>query len=63
MQNINCYLNYCHYFLIELTILRIGSAEIASKELNRNFIGIEIDKDYYNIAQERINNTKYNEVI
>ncbi|RGF39380.1 DNA methylase [Ruminococcus sp. AF42-10] len=43
--------------------MRIGSAEIASKELNRNFIGIEIDKDYYNIAQERINNTKYNEVI
>lgn len=28
-----------------------------------NIIDMEIGKDYYNIAQERINNTKYNEVI
>lgn len=41
----------------------IGSTGIACKELDRQFIGIEIDKDYYNIAKERINNTKYNEVI
>lgn len=32
----------------------VGSAGIASKKLNRNFIGIEIDSHYYNIAKERI---------
>lgn len=32
----------------------IGSAGIACKELDRQFIGIEIDQQYYNIAQERI---------
>jgi site-specific DNA-methyltransferase (adenine-specific) len=32
----------------------IGSTGIACKELNRQFIGIEIDQQYYNIAQERI---------
>ena len=31
-----------------------GSTGIASKELNRNFIGIEIDEKYFNIAKERI---------
>ena len=35
-----------------------GSTGIASKELNRNFIGIEIDEKYYKIACERINNTQ-----
>lgn len=33
-----------------------GSTGVACKELNRNFIGIEKDKHYFNIAQERINN-------
>ena len=32
-----------------------GSCGVAAKELNRNFIGIEIDKKYFDIAQERIN--------
>ena len=32
----------------------IGSAGIASKELDRNFIGIEIDSKYYDIAMQRI---------
>lgn len=32
----------------------IGSTGIACKELDRQFIGIEIDQQYYNIAQERI---------
>ena len=36
----------------------IGSTGIASKELNRNFIGIELDEKYYKIACERINNTQ-----
>ena len=34
----------------------IGSSGIASKELNRNFIGIEIDEKYFNIAKERMGN-------
>ena len=35
-----------------------GSAGVAAKNLNRNFIGIELDEGYFNIAKERINNTK-----
>lgn len=33
-----------------------GSCGVACKNLNRNFIGIELDKDYFNIAKERIEN-------
>ena len=32
----------------------IGSCGIACKKLNRNFIGIELDEKYFNIAKERI---------
>ena len=32
----------------------IGTTGIACKELNRNFIGIELDEKYFNIAKERI---------
>lgn len=32
-----------------------GSTGIACKNLNRNFIGIELDKDYFKIAENRIN--------
>lgn len=35
-----------------------GSTGVACLQTNRNFIGIELDQDYYNIAQERINETK-----
>lgn len=35
-----------------------GATGIASKELNRDFIGIEIDEKYFKIAEERINETK-----
>jgi len=35
-----------------------GSTGVACQNLNRNFIGIELDENYYNIAQERINETK-----
>jgi site-specific DNA-methyltransferase (adenine-specific) len=31
-----------------------GTTGIACKNLNRNFIGIELDVDYFNIAKERI---------
>ena len=31
-----------------------GSTGVACKELNRDFIGIELDEKYFNIAKERI---------
>ena len=31
-----------------------GSTGVAAKKLNRNFIGIELDKGYFNIAKKRI---------
>lgn len=33
-----------------------GSAGVAAKNLNRDFIGIELDKDYFEIAKNRIEN-------
>ena len=33
-----------------------GTTGVACRNLKRNFIGIEIDKDYFNIANNRINN-------
>ena len=33
----------------------IGATGIACKELNRDFIGCEIDKTYFDIAKKRIN--------
>ena len=35
-----------------------GSTGVACVSTNRNFIGIELDKDYFNIAKERIENAK-----
>ena len=32
-----------------------GTTGVACKNLNRNFIGIELDSEYFKIAQERIN--------
>jgi site-specific DNA-methyltransferase (adenine-specific) len=32
----------------------VGSSGVACKELNRNFIGIEIDAEYFGIAKKRI---------
>jgi len=36
-----------------------GSTGVAAKNLNRKFIGIELDTDYFNIAKERIKNIYY----
>lgn len=33
-----------------------GSTGVACKNLNRNFIGIELDEEYFKIAEERIKN-------
>ena len=35
-----------------------GSTGVACKNLNRNFIGIELDETYFNIAKERIEENK-----
>ena len=35
-----------------------GSTGVAAKNLNRNFIGIEQDEKYFNIATERIKETE-----
>lgn len=34
-----------------------GTTGVACVNTNRNFIGIEIDKDYFKVAQQRINST------
>ena len=34
-----------------------GTSGIVAKKLGRDFIGVELDEDYYNIAKERIENT------
>jgi len=36
-----------------------GSTGIAAKNLNRNFIGIEMDEGYFKIAEQRIKETEY----
>ena len=38
------------------TFMGSGTTGVAAKNLNRNFIGIELDKGYFKIAEERINN-------
>ena len=37
-----------------------GSSMVAAKELNRNYIGFEIDKQYFDITKERLKNTENN---
>ena len=33
-----------------------GSTGVAAKQLHRNFIGMELDKEYFEIAKQRIEN-------
>lgn len=35
-----------------------GSTGVSSKKLKRNFIGIELDKDYVEISKKRIKETQ-----
>lgn len=35
-----------------------GSTGVACKNMNRNFIGIELDEDYFNLAKKRCNETQ-----
>ena len=35
-----------------------GTTGVAAKNLNRKFIGIELDETYFNIAKERIDAVK-----
>jgi len=44
--------------VVDLT-MGSGSTGVACKNTNRNFIGIEQDEHYFNIAQERINGTLF----
>ena len=37
-----------------------GSCGVASSILNRNFIGIEKDENYFNVAKQRIEDCKKN---
>lgn len=37
-------------------VMGSGTTGVACKNLNRNFIGMELDEDYFNIAKERIEN-------
>jgi len=42
--------------IVDLT-MGSGSTGIACRNTNRNFIGIELDQSYYDIAKARITNT------
>ena len=44
--------------VVDLT-MGSGSTGVACKNTNRDFIGIEMDKQYFNIAQNRINGTEF----
>jgi len=40
-----------------------GTTGVVCKKLDRNFIGIEIDNEYYNIAKQRIDKTTINNLL
>ena len=44
--------------VVDLT-MGSGSTGVACKNTNRDFIGIEMNDEYFKIAEQRINHTKY----
>jgi len=54
---IKTFSNECD-LVVDLT-MGSGSTGVACKNTNRNFIGIEKDEKYFNIAQKRINGTEF----
>ena len=44
------------------TILNNGTTGVACVNTNRKFIGIELDENYFNIAKERIENLKVDDL-
>jgi len=44
--------------VVDLT-MGSGSTGVACKNTNRNFVGIEMNEEYFKIAEQRINDTKY----
>jgi site-specific DNA-methyltransferase (adenine-specific) len=44
--------------VVDLT-MGSGSTGVACKNTNRDFIGIEMNEQYFNIAQNRINGTEF----
>lgn len=58
--------NLCSYLMVKSSnegdtildpFMGSGTTGVACKNLNRNFIGIELDPEYFKIAKERIENT------
>tara|TARA_R110002126_G_C10294657_1_gene486407 strand:- start:18 stop:725 length:708 start_codon:yes stop_codon:yes gene_type:complete len=49
------YFSYPHETILDFCI-GSGSTGIACKNLNRKFIGIELNKEHFNIAKKRLNN-------
>ena len=47
--------------LVEGILVGSGTTDIACKNLNRKFIGVELDEDFFNIAKERIQNHEESE--
>jgi len=61
--------NLCEYLIKTYTLenelvldncMGSGSTGVACINTNRNFIGIELDENYFNIAENRINNVREN---
>ena len=50
----------CTYAGNDLYELRSCTVGIAAVNTNRNFIGIELDTEYFNIAKERIETCRRN---
>ena len=41
--------------LVKCLVEYNGGVVVAARNLNRKFVGIELDEDYFNIAVERVN--------